>query len=278
MQSISLTIDTEWWGRAHLTAGDTPLHQGLARDLQTLEELLTWLAEREIRATFFCVTDDIPPRWLRMLAAAGHEVASHTCTHPHLGRLPLEAWQAEIHDSRKRLQDLTGQAVAGFRAPSWSVPWPQRDLFHALLAEAGYRYDSSFCAFETSLYGDRRFSQRPYQADHGLWEIPLPLVGFPAAPWVGGAYLRLLPRWLSRRFIRQDQPTFLYVHPWELYTHRTPGLKGFDRLVTDYGRRTHFQRLKRLVQQLQADFRFVPLIEQVEEWEASPPGPPSLGS
>jgi peptidoglycan/xylan/chitin deacetylase (PgdA/CDA1 family) len=271
MQAISLTIDAEWWGRAHLVPDTVPLHQGLDRDLAMLAELLDWLEEAQVKATFFCVAEDIPAPQLRRMASLGHEIASHSCSHPHLGQLGPDGWWPEISDSRKRLQDLSGQDIAGFRAPSWSVPWAHSSRFLEGLAEAGYRYDSSFCRFETHLYGDQRFARLPYRSEPGLWEIPLPQIGIPVAPWVGGTYLRLLPPWLSRRFIRQGKPAFLYLHPWELYVQPTPGLKGMNRLVTDYGRKRHFKHVKQLVASLQADFQFVTLAEQVNEWEAQQP-------
>jgi len=72
--------------------------------------------------------------------AAGHEVASHSLTHPQpfsaLGDAEL---REEIGGSRRRLSAAIGSDVIGFRAPAWDVD--RRVL--RMVREAGYRYDAS---------------------------------------------------------------------------------------------------------------------------------------
>jgi len=48
---------------------------------------------------------------------AGHEVASHTVTHPHLSQQPPEARVSEITDDRAALENLAGYPVTGFSYP-----------------------------------------------------------------------------------------------------------------------------------------------------------------
>ncbi len=48
---------------------------------------------------------------------AGHEVASHTLTHPHLAQCPLPAMLDEITMDRRNLEALVGYAVRGFAYP-----------------------------------------------------------------------------------------------------------------------------------------------------------------
>lgn len=71
---------------------------------------------------------------------AGHEIASHSDSHPqgfrHLSR---SAQAEELRKSAERIRGITGKRPAGFRAPGWNAP---QDLA-ALLAEEGYLYDSS---------------------------------------------------------------------------------------------------------------------------------------
>jgi peptidoglycan/xylan/chitin deacetylase (PgdA/CDA1 family) len=107
--------------------------------------LLERLAARSIRATFFAVSTDARarPAWLTDIVAAGHEVASHSTSHPvGIARLPTGRLKAELTESRSVLEDAAGTAVVGFRAPSWDVS--PRLLRYA--AEAGYEYDASLLA------------------------------------------------------------------------------------------------------------------------------------
>jgi hypothetical protein len=77
---------------------------------------------------------------LRSIVGAGHEVASHSLTHPQpfsaLGDAEL---REELDGSRRRLSAATGIDVIGFRAPAWDVD--RRVL--RMVREAGYRYDAS---------------------------------------------------------------------------------------------------------------------------------------
>lgn len=50
----------------------------------------------------------------------GHEVASHTATHPTLGRCPIELVAKEIMTDREALEDLVNYPVRGFSYPSAS--------------------------------------------------------------------------------------------------------------------------------------------------------------
>ena len=47
----------------------------------------------------------------------GHEIASHTLTHPHLERLPVSLQNYEVSEDRKNLEKLTGYIVRGFAYP-----------------------------------------------------------------------------------------------------------------------------------------------------------------
>jgi peptidoglycan/xylan/chitin deacetylase (PgdA/CDA1 family) len=118
--------------------GDRLLEIGVAR-------LLERLAGRSIRATFFVVSADAEPRpaWLGEIVSAGHEVASHSATHPvGIARLPTRRLRAELIGSRSVLEDATGGPVVGFRAPSWDVS----PRLLGLACASGYRYDASLLA------------------------------------------------------------------------------------------------------------------------------------
>lgn len=131
-------------GPAPAALRNTVLRRGLPR----FGELL---AARGIRATFFVVAEDLDVgavgpdargnrAVLRELVAAGHELASHSYSHPYeMARLARARVADEIGRAHGLIGDVAGDAVVGFRAPGY-------DLSAAMLDELcarGYRYDSS---------------------------------------------------------------------------------------------------------------------------------------
>ncbi len=70
-------------------------------------------------------------RWL----ADGHEIGSHTVSHPHLHRLTRSAAEEEIAGSRSELQRLTGAAIDHFCYPYGEYG----DETLAIVRAAGYR-------------------------------------------------------------------------------------------------------------------------------------------
>ena len=98
-----------------------------------------------VRATFFVVASDLE-RWPRardlasQLVRAGHELASHSWSHPYdLTRLPAAELDWELDRAATLLEELRGSPVAGFRAPGYTLT----DDLVDRLSRRGYAYDSS---------------------------------------------------------------------------------------------------------------------------------------
>lgn len=66
--------------------------------------------------------------------AAGQEIGAHTLTHVPLADVPVEIARAEIFDTKKILEDLTGREIRHFCYPYGSWNEAVRDL----VIEAGY--------------------------------------------------------------------------------------------------------------------------------------------
>lgn len=109
------------------------------RALPRLGELFAKLG---IRATFFVVGRDAVQQadQLRRLEDEGHEIASHSMSHPMpFVRVPRSRLVKEVTESRQVLCSVCRHDVIGFRAPNWDIS-PRG---HGPLADAGYRYDAS---------------------------------------------------------------------------------------------------------------------------------------
>jgi polysaccharide deacetylase family protein (PEP-CTERM system associated) len=189
--------------------------------------LLDELARHDIRATFFVVgqiaRDD--PALVRAIHRDGHEVASHSWDHRRLHHHDPASFRADVLQSKDALEQVTGAAVVGYRAPTFSVV---RQTAWALdvLAELEMAYDSSVYPVLHDRYGVPRAPRGPFLAagpNHTILELP------PATwrvlgmnlPTGGGGYFRLLPLWFLRQTLRQmgrrcrPPVAMLYFHPWE---------------------------------------------------------------
>ncbi len=202
------------------------------RDWNTLESrvagntarVLDLFAETGTRATFFTLgwVAARQGALMRRIVDAGHEVASHGWDHQRVFTMDADAFRADLRRARGALEDATGVAVTGYRAPSFSIdqrtPWA-----HVVLAEEGYRYSSSVAPIAHDHYGWRkspRFAWRPLP-DAGLVELPV-TVGEAAGRRfaTGGGFFRLLPAAVTDFAVRQvnaqAQPGMFYFHPWEV--------------------------------------------------------------
>jgi polysaccharide deacetylase family protein (PEP-CTERM system associated) len=189
--------------------------------------LLDRLAEHNIRATFFVVGEIArhSPELVRAIHRGGHEVASHSWDHQSVHRLTPAQFRMDVRQSKDALEQVTGEEVVGYRAPTFSVV---RQTAWALdvLAEEGMRYDSSIYPVRHDRYGVPDAPRTPFLARglrHTLLELPpatLRLLGA-NLPDGGGGYFRLFPLFLLKAALWQlhrncDPPAaVLYFHPWE---------------------------------------------------------------
>ncbi|HET8551477.1 MAG TPA: XrtA system polysaccharide deacetylase [Gammaproteobacteria bacterium] len=189
------------------------------------DRILAMLERRGIKATFFVLgwIAEHHPELVRRIVTQGHEVASHGYAHKRITRQTPAEFRRDVTRAKGLLEDISGQAVAGYRAPSYSIG---AGTLWALdvLAAAGYRYSSSIFPIRHDLYGMPAAPRFPfYPAAHGALEIPVTTVSLAGRnlPCGGGGWFRLLPyapfRWALRRVNRRDrQPAVFYFHPWEI--------------------------------------------------------------
>ncbi len=126
---------------------------------------------------------------------------------------------------RDVLENITGQAITAYRAPSFSIT--ERSLWAIdLLIEHGFRYDSSIFPIYHDRYGvpgARRFPYRVLRGTAALTEFPPSVHRWLGlnVPVSGGGFFRLYPvrlscHWLGLINRRVRQPFMFYIHPWEI--------------------------------------------------------------
>jgi polysaccharide deacetylase family protein (PEP-CTERM system associated) len=190
------------------------------------DAVLALFDEAGIKATFFVLgwVAERYPLLMQRIAAAGHEIASHGYDHARVFTLSPDQFRDDLDRSRKIIEDMSGQKVSGYRAPSFSIdqrtPWA-----HEILAEQGYAYSSSVAPIHHDHYGwagSPRFAWRPVSQSDFI-ELPVTTVklGNRILAAGGGGFFRLLPYNLYTQSIRKMQRddgrgAIFYFHPWEI--------------------------------------------------------------
>ena len=198
---VLLSIDFEDWHQlVHRRLGfadwDRP-HAALERQTTYLLDLLDELGAR---ATFFLLGMSVARHreLVAEIVRRGHEPACHGYAHARVYDQTPEELRADLEHAIEAIADATGQRPLAYRAPAFSInrhtPWA-----YEVLAEAGFRYDSS--QYDSPRVPDRLgdIPQEPYRLGE-LWELPV--TG-------GGSYWRVLPPRKLRDF------AVLYFHPYE---------------------------------------------------------------
>ncbi len=84
-----------------------------------IDSILKTLEENQVKITFFMVGDWIEkfPEAVKKIHGAGHEIASHSNTHPHVNNLSYEKNIQEIEESNNKIEKVTGKRTKIYRPP-----------------------------------------------------------------------------------------------------------------------------------------------------------------
>lgn len=235
--------------------------------------LLEQLHAHGASATFFVVGEiaHSHPKLVRDIVDAGHEVGAHSWDHRPIHHFKPDAFRTDVLKTKDALEQVTGERIHGFRAPTFSMV-SRTGWAIDILAEAGFEYDSSIFPVRHDRYGIPTAPRQPFRALGPTREIlELPLLTYRLArlnlPVAGGGYFRLFPlsvmRWGLRQAARSnDLPAvaMLYFHPWEFDPEqpRLP-LSLLARWRTYVGMRRTNARLDSLLR----DYRFIKAIDAV---------------
>jgi len=263
--SNALTIDVEDYFQVSAFAPYIRRDEWDARECRierNVDRILALLAERKVHATFFTLgwIAERYPQLVRRIVASGHELASHGYGHERASDLTPAAFNADITRAKGILEDLSGQAVTGYRAPSFSIGTRNLWAFDALV-KAGYQYSSSIYPIQHDHYGMPDSPRFAYRVGNGLLEVPITTLRLfnRNLPSSGGGWFRLLPyalsRWMIGKVNRDDgEPAVFYFHPWELDCEQ-PRVAGID-AKTRFRHYVNIPRMESRLQSLLGDFRW----------------------
>lgn len=207
--------------------------------------ILGWVAERY-------------PGLVAEIVKRGHEPACHSYWHRLIYRLTPDEFREDTVRAKNCIEQAAGEPVYGYRAPSFSIT-ERSSWAPEILADLGFRYDSSIFPVKHDVYGVPHAPRTPFRietASGPLDEYPMTTFRFgsgPNMPVAGGGYLRIFPYWYTslgvRRAWKEGVPVITYVHPWEVDPEQpriNARLKSRVRHYTNLGKTA--ARLRKLIE------------------------------
>lgn len=262
---ILLTIDVEDWFQVENLrawyppsrwAGQKPRVEHNTNRLLDLFDSL----DVEVKTTFFMLgwVAQKYPKLVTEIYNRGHEVASHGFNHLMCNQLTPDELKNDLERSKKLLEDITGNRISGYRAPSFSVT----DTILKMIGRAGYEYDSSYNNFsQHGRYGSittNRLNKKgiAYSLEEGFFEIPISnlQLGKHVIPWGGGGYFRFFPPFIFnygiKKILKNENAYVFYMHPWEidLQQPRDKNISGVSAWKHYLNLNKTFIRLKKMIE------------------------------
>lgn len=270
-----LTVDVEDYFQVTAFERDIPRHswkQYESRVESNTCRLLEILDRHDTQATFFVLgwIARNYPKLVEEIQSAGHEIGSHSYWHRLVYQQTRQQFRDDSRLSRDVIQNIIGQPVTAYRAPSFSIT---NDSLWALdvLVEERFRVDSSIFPIHHDRYGipAANCNMHAIETSAGtLWEIPPSVVqiGRLNLPLSGGGYFRLLPLWTTKRGltrIQQTRPIVFYIHPWELDPDQ-PRLQAGS-IASRFRHHVNLQSTERKLNAILSQFRFGPIPKSIPQ-------------
>lgn len=261
----ALTIDVEDYFQVSAMAPYIRRDEWDSRECRVernVDRILALLDQHHTKATFFTLgwVAERYPAMVRRIVDQGHELASHGYGHQRASDLSEAEFFDDVQRAKGILEDIGGQAVQGYRAPSFSIGTGNLWALDTLL-RAGYRYSSSIYPVKHDHYGMPDAPRFAHEVRPGLLEVPPTTLRLfdRNLPSSGGGFFRLLPysvsRWMLQQVNARDaESAIFYFHPWEIDAEQ-PRVAGID-AKTRFRHYVNIQRNERKLDRLLSDFRW----------------------
>ena len=245
----------------------------------SIRQTIDLLGEHQVRATFFVLgwTAERQPEIVRMIRAAGHEVASRGYGKGKI--LGPQALRDDLQRTREALEAAGSNRIYGYRHWRW-ITRPEELWVLDVVAEDGYAYDSSVNPILRRFSHDPRWleahSRVMSHAQRPIWEFPVSTTNVlgQRLPVSGGNYLRQLPHRLMSESIAHlsrshAAPILFYFFPWEIDSEQ-PHIQG----VSFLQHLRHYRRIGKTRHVLRKYFKqysFQPIGDYLQlPWRTAP--------
>jgi polysaccharide deacetylase family protein (PEP-CTERM system associated) len=212
-----------------------------SRIINLTARILNIFDKYSVHATFFVLgyIAERHPELIEEVTSRGHEIASHSYSHPNLKNTNKEIFESDLIKSLEVLRRISGQRVLGYRAPYFSIN--KHNLWCFDILKKHLCYDSSIFPVKFH-YGLPEAPRHIYKMsdmdalaeDPNCKFIEIPMTTLKLSrlgniPIAGGHYLRFLPYQILKtgieKFNKAGQPAVFYIHPKDL-DPKTPHIPG----------------------------------------------------
>ena len=233
---------------------------------ENTRNILNVLDRHSVKATFFVLgwTAKKNPDLIKKIAEKGHKIGCHSYFHRLIYDISREDFREDTQNAKDILEQITGESVRGYRAPSYSIT--RRSLWALdILEELGFEFDSSIFPIHHDRYGMPDAPRFRYRIPgHNLIEYPMSTSIFfgRKIPVSGGGYFRLFPYRFTKMALmkinqKEKQPFVFFIHPWEI-DPRQPRIKGAG-AVSRFRHYTNLAKTAERFEKLLNDFDFIPI-------------------
>ena len=229
------------------------------------EKIVKILYDLDIKATFFILgwVAEHSPQLVKEIQKQGHEIGCHGYAHKLIYQHSKDFFRDDIRKAKTILEEITGEKVVSYRAPSYSII--QESIWALdILIEEGFEYDSSIFPIRHDRYGIPDSARFPYiinRNGHGkIKEFPLSTIRFFGInfPITGGGYFRLFPYWFTRWGLKrinkvEKKPFIFYFHPWEIDPDQPRFNPGY---ISRFRHYVNLSKTEGNLKKLLTDFKF----------------------
>jgi polysaccharide deacetylase family protein (PEP-CTERM system associated) len=272
-----LTFDIEEWFHIldnESTKTEKQWSNFESRIHQNMDRIFDLLDRKNQSATFFCLGWIVKkyPEIIKAIDSRGYEIASHSSMHQLVYEQTPAAFEKDLEESLKTLEDMIGKKTSTYRAPGFSIKDDNKWAFEILIKH-GITIDSSIFPAKRGHGGFESFGEAaPCFIDINgtrIKEFPINLWNILSLNIIfsGGGYFRLLPYPIIKKLTERSNYTMTYFHPRDFdptqpMITELPVIRKFK---SYYGLNGALEKLEQLL----TDFKFVDIrtADKMIDWQ-----------
>lgn len=241
-----------------------------------LDKILEELDCYGISATFYCLgwIAENQPKLIQEIHRRGHHIGCHSYQHQLSSRLSYREFLSDTSKAKNMLENLIGESVTSFRAPSFSITKSNTYCLEALI-ELGFETDSSIFSAKRESGGMPELDiSRPTKLSingKSIKEFPMNYYRLFGKKIIysGGGYFRILPYLICKSIMDRNDYNMTYFHPSD-FDPGQPSMSHLPimrRLKNEINLKGSFLKFQHLL----SDFSFVSVreAENLINWDSA---------
>ena len=269
---LTFDFDTQSGFIARGMTTPTPLSRGEFGGRVACNRILKFLAERNVKATWFTpgFTIESWPKECAAVVEGGHEIGHHSWAHIPPANQTREEEEADLVRANENIRKLTGNTAKGYRSPSWDLSEHTVDL----LIKHGFLYDTSLMGGDYIPYlarrGDVAELNKPYTFGEATSLIEMP-ISWSLDDYPAFEYMRLPNGSVQQGLMNATNVLENFIDDYTYMPRVQPefGILTYTFHPHVIGRGHRMMMLERLIQKLMEDgAEFMTMEQAMDVWLA----------